>query len=80
MAASTDQNEGLVRATELLRHGCWLVVLTIGVSALVLVVVGSIGLVGPVELTVIFLVVAVSVIAGDASLRRGRRRASRGNG
>lgn len=56
-----------------LRHGCWLGVVIVAVTMVVLVVVGLFGLVGPVELAIIIVAVSVGVIAVDrwrASLDR----------
>jgi hypothetical protein len=48
-----------------LRHGCWLVALIVGISVVVLVTVGSFGLIGPFDLAAIVFIVAVVVVGGD---------------
>ena len=68
-AARADQPEG-----DWVRHGCWLVALTIGVAALLILVVGTFGLIGPVELVGIVVVAAVAVVGRDLAVRRRARR------
>lgn len=72
--AALDQMADDARPPDALRHGCCLLALIVGFSALALVLVGSVGLVGPLELALVVGTIAGAVVAGDRYSRRRRNR------